>query len=181
MSLEVQRSGLQLRHVDEYLKVTQQLPQRVDIIYDVYKWRHNLQLPAPGNLYLKYHNSPIYILFISFLHSATLVNGVKCFYFFYEWTLICYIHSFWFKIVVSVHIFSSQLILSTMLSFGDIMVLASPPCPPVDPDDMNTLHEGRYPLRYIAMEIWHPPMTRTTAFAAKRHSYPPNLQNAISP
>ena len=37
------------------------------------------------------------------------------------------------------------------------------------------------PLRYFAIEIWYPPMTRTTAFAAKRHSYPPNLQNAISP
>ena len=37
------------------------------------------------------------------------------------------------------------------------------------------------PLRYFAIEIWYPPMTRTTAFTAKRHSYPPNLQNAISP
>ena len=37
------------------------------------------------------------------------------------------------------------------------------------------------PLRYFAIEIWYPPRTRTTAFAAKRHSYPPNLQNAISP
>ena len=37
------------------------------------------------------------------------------------------------------------------------------------------------PLRYFAIEIWYPPMTRTTAFAAKRHSCPPNLQNAISP
>ena len=37
------------------------------------------------------------------------------------------------------------------------------------------------PLRYFAIEIWYPPMTRTTAFAAKRHSYPPNLKNAISP
>ena len=47
------------------------------------------------------------------------------------------------------------------------------------------LYEGRYPLRYFArvsnIEIWYPPMTRTTAFAAKWHSYPPNLQNAISP
>ena len=43
------------------------------------------------------------------------------------------------------------------------------------------LYEGRYPLRYFAIEMWYPPMTRTTAFAAKRHSYPPNLKNAISP
>ena len=28
------------------------------------------------------------------------------------------------------------------------------------------------PLRYFAIEIWCPPRTRTTAFAAKRHSYP---------
>ena len=75
--------------------------------------------------------------------------------------------------------------------FADIMVLASPPPrPPVDPDDMNTLTRNIFnlslsncmrvdtPLRYFAIEIWYPPMTRTTAFAAKR---PPNLQNAISP
>ena len=37
------------------------------------------------------------------------------------------------------------------------------------------------PLRFVAIEIWYPSMTRTTAFAAKRHSYPPNFQNAISP
>ena len=37
------------------------------------------------------------------------------------------------------------------------------------------------PLRYFAIEIWYSPRTRTTAFAAKRHSYPPNLQNAVSP
>ena len=81
------------------------------------------------------------------------------------------------------------------------MVLASPlpppprphPPPPVDPDDVNTLTRKNIqhisfkfymwvdtPLRYFAIEIWYPPMTRTTAFAAKRHSYPPNLQNAIS-
>ena len=37
------------------------------------------------------------------------------------------------------------------------------------------------PMRYFAIEILYPPRTRTTAFAAKWHSYPPNLQNAISP
>ena len=37
------------------------------------------------------------------------------------------------------------------------------------------------PLRYFAIEIWYPPMTTTTAFTAKRHLYPPDLQNAISP
>ena len=37
------------------------------------------------------------------------------------------------------------------------------------------------PLRFFVIEIWYPPRTRTTAFAAKRHLYPPNLQTAISP
>ena len=51
--------------------------------------------------------------------------------------------------------------------FGDIMVLASPPRPSVDPDDVNTLNlkniqpisfkfymwVSRYPLRYFAIEI----------------------------
>ena len=37
------------------------------------------------------------------------------------------------------------------------------------------------PMKYFAIEIWYSPITRTTAFAVKRHSYPPNLQNAISP
>ena len=37
------------------------------------------------------------------------------------------------------------------------------------------------PQRYFAIEIWYPPVTRTAAFTAKWHSYPPNLQNAISP
>ena len=67
------------------------------------------------------------------------------------------------------------------------------PRPPVDPDDVNpltrkifnlslsNLNEGRYPLRYFAIEILCPPMTRTTAFTAKWHSYPPNLQTAIYP
>ena len=35
-------------------------------------------------------------------------------------------------------------------------------------------------LRYFAIEIGYPPMTKTTAFAAKQHSYPPNLKTAIS-
>ena len=75
------------------------------------------------------------------------------------------------------------------------MALASPPPrPPVDPDDVNALNSKNIqwisfkvymrvntPLRYVAIEIWYPLRTRTTAFAAKRHSYPPNLQNAISP
>ena len=81
--------------------------------------------------------------------------------------------------------------------FSDIMVLASPPPrppPPVDPDDVNTLNSINIqpisfkfymwvdtPLRYFAIEIWYSPGTRTTAFTAKWHEYPPNLQNAISP
>ena len=52
---------------------------------------------------------------------------------------------------------------------GDIMVLA--PCPPVDPDDVNTITQSIQrisfkfytrvdtPLRYFAIEIWYPPMT----------------------
>ena len=42
-------------------------------------------------------------------------------------------------------------------------------------------YEGRYPLRYVSIETEYHPRTRTTAFATKRHSYPPNPQNAISP
>ena len=75
----------------------------------------------------------------------------------------------------------------------DIMVLASPPHPrpPRWREYSNSKSIQRIsfkfymwvdtPLRFVAIEIWYPPMTRTTAFAAKRHSYPPNLQNAISP
>ena len=37
------------------------------------------------------------------------------------------------------------------------------------------------PLRYVAIEIWYPLRTSTTAFAAKWQSYPPNLRYAISP
>ena len=37
------------------------------------------------------------------------------------------------------------------------------------------------PMRYLAIAIWYSLGTRTTAFAAKRHLYPPNSQNAISP
>ena len=84
------------------------------------------------------------------------------------------------------------IIISPNEVFGDIMVLASPPRPrpprpPVDPDDVNTPNSTNIqpisfkfymrvdsPLRYFAIEMWYPPMTRTTAFAAKRHSYPPN-------
>ena len=33
------------------------------------------------------------------------------------------------------------------------------------------------PLSYVASDS----MTRTTAFAAERHLYPPNFQNVISP
>ena len=58
------------------------------------------------------------------------------------------------------------IIISPNEVFVDIMVLALPPRPlPVDPDDVNTLtkkifnrslsiiYEGRYPLRYVAIEI----------------------------
>ena len=76
--------------------------------------------------------------------------------------------------------------------FGDIMVLASPPPrPPRRREHSNSKSIQRIsfkfymrvdtPLRFVAVEIWYPPMTRTTALAAKLHSYPPNLQNAISP
>ena len=49
--------------------------------------------------------------------------------------------------------------------FVDIMVLVlPPPCPPVDPDDINALdnysmdlfqivYEGIYPLRYVALKF----------------------------
>ena len=77
---------------------------------------------------------------------------------------------------------SWTVIISPNEVFGDIMVLASPPPrPPVDPDDVNALNSKNIqrisfkfymrvdtPLRYVAIEIWYPPRTRTTAFAAKR-------------
>ena len=92
----------------------------------------------------------------------------------------------------------SMVIISPNEVFGDIMVLASPPRPPqrppVDPDEREHSNSTNIqpisfkfymrvntPLRYFTIEIWYPPMTRTTAFTAKRHSYPPNLKNAISP
>ena len=59
-----------------------------------------------------------------------------------------------------------SIIISPYEVFDDIMVLASPPRPPVDPDDMNTLNSTNIqpisfkfymrvdtPLRYIAIEI----------------------------
>ena len=70
------------------------------------------------------------------------------------------------------------IIISLNEVFGDIMVLASPPPrpPPVDPDNVNTLNSKNIqwisfkvymrvdtPLRYVAIEIWYPPRTRTTA------------------
>ena len=83
------------------------------------------------------------------------------------------------------------LIISPNEVFGDIMVLALPPRPPRRREHSNSKSIQRIsfkfymrvdtPLRFVAIEIWYPPMTRTTGFAAKRHSYPPNLQNAISP
>ena len=51
------------------------------------------------------------------------------------------------------------LIISPNEVFADIMALASPP-PPVDPDDekystglFQICVEGRYPLRYVVIEI----------------------------
>ena len=38
------------------------------------------------------------------------------------------------------------MIISPNEVFGDIMVLASPPRPPVDPDDVNTLTLNRFNL-----------------------------------
>ena len=81
-----------------------------------------------------------------------------------------------------------SLIISLNEVFGDIMVLASPTRPPVVPDDVNANSKNiprisfklymrvDTPLWYVAIEIWYPPRTRTTAFAAKQHLYPPNLK-----
>ena len=33
-------------------------------------------------------------------------------------------------------------------------------------------YEGIYPLRYVAIDIWHSPNTRTTALTANRHCMP---------
>ena len=86
----------------------------------------------------------------------------------------------------------TSIIISPNKVFGDIMVLASPHPPPVRPWRHELVTQKIFnlplsnfmrvdtPLRYFAIEIRYPPMTRT-AFAVKRHSYPPNLQNAISP
>ena len=73
--------------------------------------------------------------------------------------------------------------------------IAAPPSPPprpprrrehsnsksIQPISFKFYMRVDTPLRFFAIEIWYPPRTRTTAFAAKRHLYPPNLQNAISP
>ena len=84
------------------------------------------------------------------------------------------------------------IIISPNEVFGDIMVLASPPRPPrhrrhehSNPKNIQHISFKFYmrvdtPMRYFAIEIWYPPMTRTTAFTAKWHLYPPNLQNSIS-
>ena len=61
---------------------------------------------------------------------------------------------------------TAVVIISPNEVFGDIMVLASPPRPPVDPDDVNTLNSTNIqpisfqfymrvdtPLRYFAIEI----------------------------
>ena len=85
-----------------------------------------------------------------------------------------------------------DLYLSPNEVFGDIMVLASPPPRPprrrehsnsksIQPNSFKFYIRVDTPLRFFAIEIWYPPRTRTTAFAAKWHLYPPNLQNAISP
>ena len=93
-----------------------------------------------------------------------------------------------------------NVIISPNEVFGDIMVLASPPPPPPPPPRPRPPRRREHsnsksiqpisfkfymrvdtPLRFFAIEIWYPPRTRTTAFAAKWHLYPPNLQNAISP
>ena len=84
------------------------------------------------------------------------------------------------------------IIISPNKVFGDIMVLASPPPRPprrrehsnsksIQPISFKFDMRVDTPLRFFAIEIWYPPRTRTTAFAAKQHLYPPNLQNAISP
>ena len=62
------------------------------------------------------------------------------------------------------------------------MVLASPPPrPPRWCEHSNSKSIKRIsfkfymrvdtPMRFVAIEIWYPPRTRTTAFAAKRHSF----------
>ena len=102
------------------------------------------------------------------------------------------VHSNWRDIVelCNTYCFSKQycdVINSPNEVFGDIMVLASPLRPPVDPDDVNTLNSKNIPpisfkfymwvdtpLRYFAIEIWYSPSARTT-FATKQHLYPPNL------
>ena len=69
------------------------------------------------------------------------------------------------------------MVLSGYTSFGDIMVLALPP--PVDPDDVNTLNSKNIQPIAFKFYLWVDAPLRY--FAAKRHLYPPNLQNAISP
>ena len=78
--------------------------------------------------------------------------------------------------------------------FGDIMVLASRLHSPVDSDDVNTPNSKSIqwisfkfymrvdtPLRYVAIDTLRVLEQLRSHFAAKRHFYPPNLQNAISP
>ena len=56
------------------------------------------------------------------------------------------------------HAISIPIIISLNEVFGDIMVLASPPRPPIDPDDVNAL-KSRVDmrvvttLRYVAIKI----------------------------
>ena len=79
--------------------------------------------------------------------------------------------------------------------FGDIMVLALPPHPPVDPDDVNTLNSKNIkwiffkvymrvvtPRRYFAIEIWYHPRTRTNCVRSQMTLISPkSYKNAISP
>ena len=44
----------------------------------------------------------------------------------------------------------------------------------------TTLYEGRYPLRYVAVEIWHCPSTRTTSFVTTLSVSPNSLKCNIS-
>ena len=77
--------------------------------------------------------------------------------------------------VVMCYICTVYFIISPNEVFSDIMAEK------YSTDLFQIVYEGRYPPRFVAIEIRYPPKSRTTAFAAKRHSYPPNLQNAISP
>ena len=127
------------------------------------------------------------------VHMSALWQDPHVLKFWLPWIWYRTPQKFIFWISNKISHWTASIIISPNKVLGDIMVLASP-LPPVDPDDMNPITQKKIqpisfkfymwvdtPVRYFAIEIWYSPGTRTTAFAAKWHLYPPNLQNAISP